>query len=105
MKLLKVLGATCLISGTAALGTYVYNGVREERMQKMFWDEMTVEKYNPVKYKELRDARNYDYKIWAQEAQKINDSLLIESAAKRARFRGEQLVADSVRTAVKTLKK
>ena len=46
----------------------------------------------------------YDYKIWAEEAKKIEDSLLVESAAKKARFRGEQLVADSVRTAVKTLK-
>lgn len=105
MKFLKVLGVTCLVSGAAAFGTYVYNGVREERMQKMFWDEMTVEKYNPVKYQQLRNEKVYDYKIWSKEAKKIEDSLLIESAAKRARFRGEQLVCDSLRTAVKTIKK
>ncbi len=40
-----------------------------------------------------------------KKQKKIEDSLLVESAAKKARFRGEQLVADSVRTAVKTLKK
>lgn len=105
MKFLKVLGVTCLVSGAAAFGTYIYNGVREERSQKMFWDEMTVERHNPTKYRQLRNEKVYDYKIWAEEAKKIEDSLLVESAAKRARFRGEQLVADSVRTAVKTLKK
>ena len=60
MKFLKVLGVTCLVSGAAAFGTYVYNGVRKERMQKMFWDEMTVEKYNPVKYQQLRNEKVYD---------------------------------------------
>ena len=58
MKFLKVLGVTCLVSGAAAFGTYIYNGVREERSQKMFWDEMTVERHNPTKYRQLRNEKS-----------------------------------------------
>lgn len=88
MKLLKVLGTTTLVSGIVGLGTYVYNCAKWEEQERLFWVQSIVQRQNPQKYEELRNANCYDLDVWEKAEAELRDS--IEQARRNE--------SDSVRT-------
>lgn len=92
MKLLKVLGITGLVSGAACFATYVYNEVRWEEHQRMWWSQNFVRHYNPEKYNELKSANVEDLSVWRNAELEIRDSVeharRLEGKSQRAYFEG-----------------
>lgn len=90
MKVLKTIGAAGgILLGTAALGAWVYNEARWEKMKTEFWQEQM------------------------EKSRVLKDSIQIEGQAKKAYFESAQMIRDSItnvhvsdtiRTAVKTIK-
>lgn len=80
MKLLKVLGVTCAISGAACLGAWVTNAARIEKMEKQFWQEQF------------------------ERTKALQDTIHINGKMKKAYLEGSQLVSDSIKTTIKKIK-
>ncbi len=94
MKLLKVLGATTLVSGMACLGTYFYNCARWEKEERLFSTQDLVRRQNPQKYEELINTNFYDLEVWEKAEAELRDSIensrRAESNATKAYFVGGQ---------------
>lgn len=92
MKLLKALGITTLVSGTACLATYFYNEARWEENQQLWWSQNIVRRYNPEKYNELKNAKVEDLSVWLKVESELRDSVehvrSLEGKAQRAYFEG-----------------
>lgn len=110
MKILKTLGITCLVSGTALLGGAIYNDIKHDQMNREYFEECmferhrkTILEHNKAKYDSLANVTNDKY-IWAQEAAKVRDSVSRASQATRAYFDGGKLASDTLKTAKKIIK-
>lgn len=92
MKLLKVLGITTLISGVAVIPTWIYNEIRWENYQKLWWSENMVRHYSSEKYNELKNAGIEDLKVWQEAEYALRDSVeqarKNECEAQKAYFEG-----------------
>ena len=100
MKASKIIGITLLASSLTTCGAWFYNQARNEKENKLFWDQYTVEKYN-----ELRAAKNRDYDVWAREANIIKDSLTNERTKKLDPRNALKSSCDTIMNGLKKIKK
>ena len=95
MRMLKVLGTSTLISGTAFLATYLYNQARWEKEKQLWWTKEMVRQYSPDKYNELKAANIEDLKVWREAEYALRDSVehsrRVGNDAQKSYFEGGKL--------------